>query len=163
MNVEPLPCLNTEAQRLALVELIEKTNATHAITLTYADSVPLKDAHRTTRALMARIDHAILGPRWQRKADKRTFALFLPEKPAHALHLHGVLRVYPSAQERFGGLLVKQRNPRTYEEQLHLPLWREIVPSGTCVVTPLFSLTGWADYCTKSFQPEALEHLIILP
>lgn len=156
-------CPDVAAQRTALAELIEKTDATHAITLSFGDAVPLEDAPRAARALLAHLDRAILGPRWKNKEDQRTFALFLPEKPHHAMHLHGVLKVHPSAQERLAGLLVTQRNPRTYEDQLHLPLWRKIVPAGSCVVTPLFSLTGWADYCVKSFHPEVLEHLTILP
>ena len=108
-----------------------------------------KDLHQSVRSCMARLDRLLLGPRWTKKENQRTHGLLLPEHLSSNTHLHGVLRVDPSQIDRFENALVDAFDPRTGEIVKALPLWKDVVPSGSSCICRLSNGSGWSTYITK--------------
>ena len=154
--------------RAGIAETIEQLQPQYAVSLACNRTIPWnnggrpvpgKDLQQCIRSFLMRLDRALLGPKWAAKADKRTHGLLLPEHLASNSHLHGALRVDPSCVDKFENALVDALDPKTGEIVQCLPLWKDVIPSGSSCIRRLSNGSGWSNYVTKETTDQ--DNLII--
>mgnify|MGYP000848867969 CR=1 FL=1 len=91
------------------------------------------------KSLLARIDRASLGPRWQKRPkDERTEGVFILEHVETNIHAHGMLRL-----------------PQNDDNDIHMIIgtnWGKLCPGGNSLLLPVGDAKRRAGYCTKEMS-----------
>lgn len=109
----------------------------HFVTLVFNEPRALSLAHRKLRDWHARIDRALLGPKWaKRERSDRTLFFAFPEHIETNIHYH---------------LLVRPALTRTQFafEDIAVTAWSDLVPAGDVTVFPITQKRGVVHYVTK--------------
>ncbi|MAK61597.1 MAG: hypothetical protein CMK09_11505 [Ponticaulis sp.] len=109
----------------------------HFVTLVFNEDRSVSLAHRKLRDWHARVDRALLGPKWaKREKSDRTLFFAFPEHIQTNIHYH---------------LLVRPALTRTQIafEEIAETAWNYLVPAGSIRVLPITRKRGVIDYVTK--------------
>jgi hypothetical protein len=132
--------VNYSDLREGFVELMAHTIQPNVfLTLvTNAEGSPMK-LRRAIKDLLARLDRALLGPKWQKQSkDQRTEGVFIIEHVESNIHAHGMLRL-----------------PSFDEAEIYMTVgtfWNKLCPSGNSCFRLLEDALVCARYCTKEMD-----------
>ena len=131
---------NYRELRGAYVELMAETIRPNGfLTLVTNDEGSTIGMRKSLKDFFARIDHALLGPKWQKRPkDERTEGVFVIEHVEAKIHAHGLLRLPPHD-----------------ENDIHMILgihWATICPGGNSLLCPVGDAERRAGYCTKEMS-----------
>ena len=115
------------------------------VTLVFNRTTTLERALETLDHFHARVDRELLGPRWAKRAARRTRFLAVAENVGSNLHLH--LAVVPADGKSLAFWRVSRR------------IWRDAVPSGNIDMDQWRYGPGAADYMLKQARPELSERV----
>ena len=145
------PVLGTKNIRLAMRDLIAQHDWDYFVTANLNRDTNWHGAKRLLRDWHAQVDRRILGGRWQRKKDQRTFFIACCEGGETNIHWHLFVKVKQEKKPRF--------------EQAAAVLWEGLVPSGSMDIQKLPSKADTfraAGYATKDFwRKEAIENFVL--
>lgn len=131
---------NYRELRDAYVELMAKTIRPNGfLTLVTNDEGSIASIRKDLKNLLARIDWALLGPKWQKRPkDERTEGVFILEHVEGKIHAHGILRL-----------------PAHDENDIHMIIgtyWMALCPGGNSKLLPVGDAERRARYCTKEMS-----------
>jgi len=132
--------------REKLREWLTARAITHMITLT--PNVPyasLGQIRRQLRRWDARMNHAVLGGRWQRRPERRLGWIAFPEKLDTNPHWHLCLELADAQRRWFA------RGSTSLDELVHRH-WRIVAPGGTTTAQAIHDVKGAIRYCTKQLM-----------
>jgi hypothetical protein len=158
----------------AMMNLFDAQGFTTAMTLAWNRPVGRARARKDLSALVARIDRAMLGARFNEKPkDERAHAVFVFEGFSFDhVHVHCAWRAPQNRWFEFGklfgdGKCLRRRNHLTMPSPFigkRIGIWNEIVPTGSIDIAP-FNLIGSNDeitgYLLKSQHPSSDDRDII--
>lgn len=135
--------------REAMAELVASFEPTHFITLAFnRDSVSMAGARATIHRFHGFLDHACLGPKWQKKVQQRSSYVGVVEKPRTHFHVHLAVKVAPGV--------------RVSADEVAC-LWKKLVPSGSVDVQAVKDGYGLGRYIAKDIVPETSERIFVSP
>ena len=145
-----------------LAELIDRWRYTRMVTLQFNDAktgyLPVNGRseaiRRALRGWDARINRHLLGRYWSSSPD-RTFCFYVPEKISASPHWRGLVRFFTDDLE--------WRREQEWEFDQRAPAaWSEVVPQGTCVVSPVSDQISAREYLAKSLPYDVnYEHVVV--
>ncbi len=139
------PVVNRGDYLQALRRELDELTPTLFVTLVFNRSTTLERALETLDHFHARVDRKMLGPKWLKRADRRTRFLAVAENVGSNLHLH--LAVVPADRKSLEFWRVSRR------------IWKDAVPSGNIDMDQWRYGPGAADYLLKQVRPELSEHI----
>lgn len=90
---------------------------------------------------------------------RQTPALGIVEGSLFTGHIHGAFKVAPDDWTKFEDLFAGDSRCGPDRN-----VWRTLVPSGTCVVEPIYGAKGWHSYTFKDvWQTDDTDRIVILP
>lgn len=119
----------------AWVDLLQEKGASHAVTFAFNNPISVDGARQRFGEFLQHLDRVLLGPRYAKMPDKRTFAVAFAENITSNIHLHAVFAVAPKHQERFLS---------DADE-----IWKKLFPGGDVNIKAIDDLAGAVDYMTK--------------
>ncbi|MFT4161803.1 hypothetical protein [Shinella sp.] len=132
--------INYRELRDAYVELMARTIRPNGfLTLVTNGEGSTIGMRKGLKSLLARIDWALLGPKWQKQPkDERTEGVFILEHVEGKIHAHGMLRLPPHD-----------------ENNIHMIIgthWTTLCPGGNSLLLPIGDAERRAGYCTKEMS-----------
>jgi hypothetical protein len=132
--------INYRELRDAYVELMARTIRPNGfLTLVTNAEGSTASIRKDLKNLLARIDWALLGPKWQKlPKDERTEGVFILEHIEGRIHAHGMLRLPPHD-----------------EDDIHMTIgthWAKLCPGGNSLLLPVGDAEVRARYCTKEMS-----------
>lgn len=147
-NIAPSPLgISTDAYREGVRSLVADSKPSLFITLAFNCETTVEAASKKLRDFQARVDHHLLGHRWQKMTGRRTRYIAVIEHPDTNLHIHVALAV---SLDR-----VKHVEAVTDES------WKKLVPSGTTDVKLADNPFGLGRYIAKAIGPTTSDRLLI--
>lgn len=139
------PVVNREDYLRALRRELEELAPALFVTLVFNRSTTLERALETLDRFHACVDRELLGPKWAKRAARRTRFLAVAENVGSNLHLH--LAVVPADRRSLEFWRVSRR------------IWKDAVPSGNVDMDQWRYGPGAADYMLKQARPEFSERI----
>ncbi|PSL17800.1 hypothetical protein [Shimia abyssi] len=129
---------------------------THFVTLSSNSQMMSQDNMKDKlRAWDARVNHALVGPKWHKRIDERMHWIAFPEKSGVNPHWHLLMQLLPEQLEVLADIETHEQCP--FEESLTVA-WKKLVPSGTVDVQRIAAnrqdKKRVFDYVTKSLGHE---------
>ena len=137
---------------------------THAVTFKPNDahwSLSEAALHRLFVKVHMLVDRRLLGKRYSlpSRAHLRAAAIGVVEGLPNTGHLHGAFKVAPENATKFEHMFADGSDTRD-----RAGIWRQLCPSGTCMVERLTDPNGWHGYTFKHvWQTSDSDRIILLP
>ena len=132
-----LPITQQKQAEREFITFLRNQPVSHFVTLVFNEQRALSLAHRKLIDWHARVDRALLGPKWaKREKSDRTLFFAFPEHIQTNIHYH---------------LLVRPALTRTQIafEEIAVTAWNDLVPAGGVSVLPITRKRGVVHYATK--------------
>lgn len=129
--------LDAVQYREALVSFIQSQSPDCFVTLAFNQVVPKERARKRLKEWQARIDRALLGPKWQTHSDRIKFLAIL-EKPEVNPHWHLTVCLNGALSSKFYAAAETE--------------WKSVVPRGTVKCIPISNARRVAEYNTKDLM-----------
>jgi hypothetical protein len=121
---------------------------THFISLAINDPMlSAEGARQLLKEWDARMNRALLGPKWANRPDERMFNFYFLEKPNTNPHWHGLIMLGGFDDETLA------HRAKILTEKAE-PIWKAIKPSGTVKVKPIYHQQGASNYIAKELGYE---------
>lgn len=156
--------MSTSNLKSRWLNFLSDQDFTHAITFKPNDANFMKSVsalHRLFVKAHMLVQRRLIGRGFNlaKNRTRQTPALGIVEGSLLTGHIHGAFKVAPDDWTKFEGLFAgeKRRGPDQN-------VWRTLVPSGTCVVEPIYGANGWHSYTFKDvWQTDDTDRVVILP
>jgi len=140
--------ISAQAYRAGVEKMIADAKPDLFVTLVFnRKSVTLEGARAQLQKFLARLNHATVGSKWQRRPDECARHIAIIENADTNLHLHLSVSVSPSHLAKF-----KAQAPT---------VWAVLEPAGSAVVKDVWDACRLADYMTKQITPEKCDLLLL--
>jgi hypothetical protein len=133
--------------RAALIQWIADFKPSLYVTFVFNSPISPRTAKDRLDAFHAKIDRALLGPKWLTKSEDRARFIGFVEKAKDNIHIHAVF-VLPTKQDRD---FVK----------VAPAIWKKLAPAGNLDIQLVTYAEGVADYITKEIRPETSEQMLL--
>lgn len=133
--------------RAALIRWIADFKPSLFVTFVFNSPISPRSARDRLDAFHARMDRALIGPKWLEKPEDRIRFIGFVEKVETNIHIHAVFNL-PTKQDR---AFVKAAPA----------IWEKLAPAGNLDIQAVTYAEGVADYITKEIRPDTCEQMLL--
>lgn len=133
--------------RAALIRWIADFKPSLYVTFVFNSQISLSSAKDRLDAFQARMDRALIGPKWLDKPEERIRFIGFVEKADTNIHIHAVFDLPTKQDHAFVAAAPT--------------IWKKLAPAGNLDIQMVTYAEGVADYITKEIRPEGSERMLL--